>query len=843
MIMIEKYVYRFISVTLLLLFWAGKAYAQQSIKLSNGTLSLEWRKGQVGWMLAVCQVRQGNKFVSFGKESGLCSLLYSKEKPSEAPLSVVQDGDTLHFPEKKFKYVYPKFQKAIAAVPMNKAGIRETFYPAVAQKEGKSIRFRQETSYGDYTAIWRLCKDFPTDIIVDLSFTASKDGFYSLPSPTVCTITEDELQWGIIPGFFQGNEIQPAFQLSYAYAQGLPAYPVLCRESTLTTLASIISNKSGITLAVIPDPGQDRNPYSIDKETHNSIWNIALSHMNSDAHLSPTAYHPVLGENQSFLKAGECTQFSFRITLADSDWYSVYKHAIYDVYEFKKILNLKDTKLSLTNRLFMLYDYVLNEKTALWNFKEYQGDTIAAQSYMSGVVGADNDAMKNSDIGAVWMLAKITGDESLNKNKLPYIEKFKMHQQVKDGFFKGVAEGQYYLWKKKIFTEEWGTHIEPIGLTYYTLMDLGNILLFEPEKQELKTLLKNGADRLLAWQQTDGSWMMAYDKKTHAPIYTDLQDLRPTFYGMLIAYRLLKNREYLNAAEKGAQWLIKEGINKGHFTGVCGDVRFVNDFATIQCAQALLDLYEVTNKKEYLEKSIEAARMYTSSIYTHPIPTQDIKIRKGKFWEDWQFSQNGLCFEHGGAMGSAVDHGPILLLSHCSLFLKMYQLTNDSLFLDMARAGALGRDAFVNSTTGVASYYWKNFDQGAGNFPQHAWWQIGWIYDYLISEVELRSEGRVKFPRGFMTPKVGSHKALGFQAGQIDGEKIDLMLRSDLVFVDNSNVDYITASDVNQKKLYVFLLNNQSKSNNIKVYFPDTQTYKNITIEPWGLEIITHNKG
>ena len=78
---------------------------------------------------------------------------------------------------------------------------------------------------------------------------------------------------------------------------------------------------------------------------------------------------------------------------------------------------------------------------------------------------------------------------------------------------------------------------------------------------------------------------------------------------------------------------------------------------------------------------------------------------------------------------------------------------------------------------------------------------------------------------------------------ELDGEKIDLMLRSDLVFVDNSNVDYITASDVNQKKLYVFLLNNQSKSNNIKVYFPDTQTYKNITIEPWGLEIITHNKG
>jgi len=92
----------------------------------------------------------------------------------------------------------------------------------------------------------------------------------------------------------------------------------------------------------------------------------------------------------------------------------------------------------------------------------------------------------------------------------------------------------------------------------------------------------------------------------------------------------------------------------------------------------------------------------------------------GKKVEDWQLSQVGLNFEHGGSMGSAVNAGPILLTSHCAFFLKLYSLTKDEIFRDMARLGALGRDAFVNEETGVASYYWNRFDHGAGLFPHHA---------------------------------------------------------------------------------------------------------------------------
>ncbi len=796
------------------------AYAvtgQQKISLANDRVKLEWAKSSEGWKLLVCAGAAGNTFLPFGEASGLYTMISSKTKPSDTALQVVDNGKALAFPEKNFKYVYPDFQRAISAVPMNRAGEHISFYPASAEKRGDSIVFKQVNKEGVLAAIWKLDKKYSSDILVQLRFTAAEDGYYSLSSPALSTVTEQKLDWATVPGYFQGNYIQSSFPLAYTYAQGLPAYPVLCRESTITTMASIMSDKNGLTMAVIPTPGQDRNAYAKDAVTHFSSWKIALSHMNAAAQLTPTAYHPVLGEEGSFLKKGQSTEFSIRITLEKADWYQVYKHAVYDIYQLRHLYTLQENTQSLSERLMKQYAYVLDDKTAFWNKEKYKGREIMAQSYLGGVAGADKDAMKNSDIGAVWMLSKLTSDSQLYQNRIPYIRNFKIMQQTTEGFFKGAVAGQYYLAKKKEFTEEWGNHFEPVAVTYYTMMDLGNILLFEKDNKELKELLRNGAERLLEWQHPAGNWDLAYDRDTKRPIYNDLQDLRPTFYGLIIAYQILKEKKYLDAAIKGAKWLIKNGTEKGAFVGVCGDARFVNDFATIQCAGAFLSLFEITKDKRYLDAAITTAKIYTTSIYTHPIPGTEVKTLKNQQYQDWQLSQVGLNFEHGGTMGSAVKAGPILLTSHCSFFLKMFQVTKDSLFLDLARMGALGKDAFVNKSTGVASYYWNRFDEGPGVFPHHGWWQIGWIYDYLVAEAELRSGGKISFPRGFMTPKVGPHKPVGFEPGLINGVKADLVIRKGLVQIDNPNIDYITALSENGKDLYIILLNSQDRKNKLNI--------------------------
>src|SRR5690606_26218596 len=175
-----------------------------------------------------------------------------------------------------------------------------------------------------------------------------------------------------------------------------------------------------------------------------------------------------------------------------------------------------------------------------------------------------------------------------------------------------------YLSKSEQFVEEWGDMVEPIALTYYIMLDIGNILLFEKDNVELKERLKLGADLLLDWQKPEGSWPVAYDRQGDE-MFPELKDYRATFYGLLVAYRILGEEKYLDAAVKGADWYLENGVAKGCFLGVCGDVRQAPELATAQTAQAYVNLYDITGTEKDKEAAIQAAKTYATDTYTHPL--------------------------------------------------------------------------------------------------------------------------------------------------------------------------------------------------------------------------------
>jgi len=791
-------------LSLLCYFMASVAWAQD-LQLENARLKLQWRHESQGYALVGLLLHGEQNDVPIPDPMGLYTVLYSKEKPDSVS----------HFPNplwlelfKPYTYHIKKWREAFRPVPMNTAGDAITFYPKEAKQLHDGIHFRQETAHFVLDATWKLDTNFLQDIAVEIRIQAKTAGYFAMASPTLYTIEKKALNWAILPGYFQGKRLESNLMLSYAYGQGIPDKPVIVRERTATTLAPLIQDKLGVNLSVIAEPGMGRDPWSKDHISQTE-WQLGLSLMNRNGKLSPTLYRPVLGQRDSYLEVGESRVLKFRYALSKGDWFDQYKHAIYDIYRFKHFLKLKDTKESLTHRIYGMLDYVRQDSTSLWQIFPYQGLDIGAQAYFGGVVGADRDAMKNSDYGAMWMLAKLTGDTVLNKDRLPYARNFKLvQQQTADGFFKGAAVGQYYLWKRQRFTEEWGDYVEPIALTYYTMLDIGNILLYQPDDKELRNRLRAGGDKLLEWQKPDGSWEVAYDRATEQPMFTDIKDRRPTFYGLLVAYRILGDKKYLDGAKKGADWLLKEAVNKGSFLGVCGDARFVPDFATAQTAQAFLDFFELTKNQKYLEAAKVTARIYTASIYTHPIASEVQKLVKGTQHADWEISQTGLSFEHGGLMGSANYSGPILLASHAGMFVRMFGLTQDSIFLDMARAAAWGRDAFVDPATHVASYYWPTMNKGAGPYPHHAWWQIGWITDYLQSEATVRSKNLISFPRGFVTPKVGPHQPYGFKPGEIFHIPADILLPEQGLSITNERIDYLSAQSTDKKSFFLILLNN-----------------------------------
>jgi hypothetical protein len=796
----------------------GAAQTGRNVALANPHLRVEWQKKGNGYRITRAAVTAGGKVTALNLPSGEYTILYSAAKPDSLPLFGQVGEHAKSFPEPIYKYIINTWHDNLKPVPMNTAGTARQFFPAEArQTDGREITFTHAAPEARLQATWTLDPAYVHDIRVTLQLTARQAGYFSLATPTLAALAEADLAWGIIPGHLQGKALQDDLVLAYAYGQGIPKRPIILRDRTASTLAPLLSHRNGLTLAVVPDPGTGRDPWAKDHHTH-SDWELGLSLMNRRAQLTPTAYHPVLGEKGSYLNAGETRTFSFRYTLQAADWYTVYKHAIYDVYRFRDFLPLKQTQQSLTDRIQTMHRYVTNDSTSLWRTERFEGQQIGAQAYLGAVVGSDKDAMKNSDYGAMWMLARISGDSVLGKTRLPYARNFKLvQQQGEPGFFQGAAVGQYYLSKSNRFTEEWGPYVEPIGLTYYTMLDIGNVLLFGPGDAELKERLRLGAEKLLSWQYPDGHWEVAYDRQTEKPRFTELADLRPTFYGLLVAHRMLGDARYLDAARKGADWFIANAVDRGHFLGVCGDLRFVPDFATGQSVQALLDLFDLTAEGRYREAALRTARLYTASVYTHPIPTREKKTVNGAAREDWEISQAGLSFEHGGSIGSAAVNGPILLASHAGLFVRLFGITQDSLFLDMARAAAWGRDAFVHQPTGVASYYWRAMNAGAGPYPHHAWWQVGWITDYLLSEAALRSGGKITFPRGFITPKVGPHQTYGFAPGQVFGQAAALYLPEGLARVDDPHVDYWGAAATGSKRLFLLLLNNDDEAKSTAV--------------------------
>lgn len=784
-------------------------------RIGDSRIGISWQKSGEGWKPRKMELRDEGQTFVWGIPDDGYTVLYTPERPpTEGEIVVNRGGDTLCFDIDRFHCIAPSYRKATSSVPLNRAGEAFRLVPQEMHRSGDTLRFEATGKPGRLTAEWWADAAHPGDLSVRMTFTAARAGYYSLSTPATATLPEEQLAWGCIPGFFQGDAIESDFHRAYMYGQGLPHLPVVCNENTVTTMASLLTDRQGLTLAVIPEPGYDRKPYAGDRRTHGECWCTGLSHMTRDGQLCPTAWHPVLGEEGSWLEAGGQTRFAFRYTLRRTDWYEVFKHAVYDIYGLKEELALRRSRFSLTDRLEAIYRYVCDDSLSLWRTERCEGIEIGAQAYLGSVVGSEKDAMKNADAGAVWMLAAMTGDSLLRHGRLPYIRNFKLMQQGGHGDRnRGAALGQYYLSKKGTFVEEWGNHIEPIGITYYTLIDIGNILLFEPQDTLLREKLREGADLLLSLQHPDGSFDAAYDKLTGKALFTDLEDLRPTFYGLLVAHRILGERKYLDAALRGADWYIGHAVDRGRFLGVCGDARFINDFATVQSAQALLETYEASGNERYLEAAVRAARIYACSIYTHPQSKNVPVRRKDCELRDWQLSQTGLCFEHGGSTGSATKSGPILLTSHCGLYTRLAAMTGDSLFVDLARTAAIAREEFLNPDTKIATYYWSQFDRGPGPFPHHAWWQLGWIVDYLLCEAECRSEGLIAFPRGFVTPKVGPQRITGFAPGRIGQHEADLILRPGLVRTGCPDLDCLTALSSDGRRLYIVLLGSSAHEN------------------------------
>lgn len=318
-------------------------------------------------------------------------------------------------------------------VRREEAGTHHAFLPAEGAAEGtsqsKAVVFRHTHPLGTLEARWRIDGRHPHDVRVTLTWTAAQDGWISLRTPTLCALPEQDLAFGCVPGGWYGHEANPDLRMAAEYGHGLPAVPHLFYDDLATTLAPVLSTTEGLTLAAVAEPGMARDPYAADRVTHRDV-RLALSTRDRVGRLTPHLARPILGRADSRCTAGDRRVLDFRFTLTDADWFEALRHAATDVYGFGRYLELAANKHALTERLARIQaTYIADPVLSQWLTDEYEGTTIGAQKYNGFVQGAENDAMKNSDIGAMWGLAAATSDALLERDRLPYVRDFKLAQQ------------------------------------------------------------------------------------------------------------------------------------------------------------------------------------------------------------------------------------------------------------------------------------------------------------------------------------------------------------------------------------------------------------------------------
>lgn len=203
--------------------------------------------------------------------------------------------------------------------------------------------------------------DCPEDIKVSVSVKMKTGGSLSISSPTLVTIDQYNLSWGMIPGNWYGTEVQSNVELVRRYSMGIPNIPILAKERSTMTLCPLLTTKDMQTIAVVPEPGTAADPWEKDSSTRENN-KVAMSLMNRHDEMSPVVYAPVMGQIGSKVEAGAMVNLNVRYVMRNSDWFPVFSHVVNYIYQLSHLLDLQTNYMSLSERVSRMQKYLRDEK-------------------------------------------------------------------------------------------------------------------------------------------------------------------------------------------------------------------------------------------------------------------------------------------------------------------------------------------------------------------------------------------------------------------------------------------------------------------------------------------------
>ncbi len=681
--------------------------------------------------------------------------------------------------------------KITTALSMNppeiwRAGEFLRFQPINAKLDGDVVvlDFAPQPA-GRLTAQWRLA---PGKRVagVKLTFTPSDAGSYSLgyhiffrqPLADV-----EELQMPL------------AFQRKRFLNKG---YMVLDpRAPTPFALAQVGKAEKALCWSLIGDPSEIPFAWPDRRKP-----NMGLCISDGDGNVQPAIYGPVPTTEDSVAAAGEPLTFTFNVLVQPGEWYAAYRTVADEVFGLRDYR--RNVNVSLSDAVYNMIDLIKDDHFGGWWEDPKGWYQIESRNTVS-----------HSTPATMLSLYKLTDDSDLYRRRvLPTLE----FVLSRSGFhFTPTPHdpGRYG-------SGSMGGPVKTFGSATYTALENlcgGNTPAF-------KRIALPAGKKV---SRTSGY--------SHAGIFNE----------WAVRYRMTNNPDDLKEATRLADEYLEKNVILPS-TKVVGYssfwlISFVPDW------EGLLMMYEITGEKRYLDGAVIGARQLMVGLWTQPLyPEGDTTIfPDGKYEGDpW----NGNLLAHGSEKrrlgfplqeGALKEHkAPAWVVSCVGLgfeqpstlgnrnrliyqavwapeFLRLARYTGDKSFETCARNAVVGRWAnypgyYVSGHMDLVNdprYPFVGPDQSV-IYYHHMVPHLSWCIDYLVSEVEMLSDGGIKFPwmrengYAFFDGRVYGHAP-----GEIFNEKdCWLWLNRKAAVVNNPQINTLAAYNKNK---FFAILSNQEK--------------------------------
>lgn len=561
------------------------------------------------------------------------------------------------------------------------------------------------------------------------------------------------------------------------------------------TLPSTLVEHDGRVEGVAVDPSEF--PFDPLPLLQNSRFGIAVR--NPDGQAQSMVFAPVMGAAGSHLTAGESFSFSLRPFVHKGTLTQAYEHTARTLYGFH---DYRSNGLSSVNRtLERIVDYGMS------HWSQFRKDEKGS-SYETDAPGT----VKNVSSLNPLDLALVTDDAAIWRDRVaPYIE----YMVSREKYLFTINEKQ------------------KIQHPSYTLRGPAAPV---SELAALHRIFNGASPAFLALAREE------YGRSRVRNL--DVNERGATWQNSLALYRASGEQPYLEAAKRGADAYIADRVAHpaATFAGVHGEepffwTQFVPDFP------ALLELYDTTGERRYLEAARSAARLFTQYVWFAPaIPDGDIRVNPtgwaphygylaGKGHppmraaaEDapaWRLSEIGLTPE---SSGTASGHRAIFMANWAPWLLRIAHATGDEFLHDVARSAVVGRytnfPGYHINTARTTIYEKPDYPLqepkalSVNSFHyNHVWPMASMLLDYLVSDAWARSDGAISFPSEYIEAYAYlQNRAYGGGTGRFFGhDDAVLWMPARLVEPDNIELNYISARSDDGARLYIALMNESDK--------------------------------